>query len=390
MKRQSLLFGLTFMLLIAAFPSFGQVTITETTFPRAAAFSDVFYVSTNSSPSFPSEGPDQIWDYSDLTVSEVNTNEYMDGSNNPAFPGAYNFRERNLIFQGFPIPSDQYEGLDSEGWYELGRTIVGVSYSITAISGGANDSLGFPGNNIIFEGRNNTIQFPLNYEDAWSNARIESTPFELTIAAFGLDHTPGELQRTLTDNREVVGYGSLTIPDENGDPTVGMDVLLVKVARTIMDSVFLGGAPAPDVLLAAFGLTQGAVVEQSFYVFYKPDFGSPVMSIAYDEDFAVYRPQAAATVSGSTSIQLQHTSLYPNPVSARQMVYLTTESPVEMGVIRLLDLQGRVLHQEKINFNYSNQIEMQVPAVLGQGLYVYQLLDQKGQVTGVGKLHVIE
>jgi hypothetical protein len=164
---------------------------------------------------------------------------YFDASGNANFPGALNYRESDLIFQVFPIRSFRYEGVDSEGYYEVGRTIGEVSYSITAIGGSPNDTLRFPGNNIVFEGRLNSVKFPLNYEDEWIESRIERTPFELTVQAFGLNKMPGERQRTLTHQRRVAGHGKLILPKPDGSPTAEMDVLMIRVVRHSIDSIFL-------------------------------------------------------------------------------------------------------------------------------------------------------
>jgi len=203
--KQKFLHQIIFLLTLGlALPTFAQITLTADNFPRAKEFVDSIYVSTPSSPAIPSSGPDQVWDYSGLQLDGIVAIEHYDASDYPQFPNVLNVRIADLIFQGFLIFSDSFEAIDSEGWYDVGRRTYDASYSITALTGGPNDTLSFPGTDEIFGGRLNYVPFPMNYEDQWTQSRIENIPFELTVAAFGLDKTPGTRQRTVTHNREVV------------------------------------------------------------------------------------------------------------------------------------------------------------------------------------------
>jgi len=279
-----------------AIPSEPKVVINREDFPRTASLTETGYVVQKDVVDAPSEGVDQVWDYSFLTPDNLITRVYVDASNDPVFPDALHYRSTEIAFNGFPIPINEYETIDEDGWYEDGRITEDITYSITAVSGGADDVLRFPETEVPYGGRLDKLQFPVIYGNDWTQNQIENTEYELTVAAFGLNAVPGVNIRTIIESREVVGEGKLIIPSEDGSPSLPMDALLLKVETSDIDSVFLGGAPAPAALLAAFGLTQGTVtIRPVRYIFYTPDFASNVLNVNPSIGTFFYRPQAAGT-----------------------------------------------------------------------------------------------
>ncbi len=274
------------------------VIITKDNFPRGGSFTDLGYFADTNNMEAPSEGVNQVWDYSFLTPDSLVTQVHTDASNDPVFPDALNYIDNTINFNEFPVNGIQYEAIDEDGWYQQGRITEEVSYSITAISGGADDILRFPDREVPYGGRLNKLDFPVMYGKDWTQSQIENTEFELSVAAFGLNGVPGVNVRTVTENRSVVGEGKLIMPSEDGSPGLPMDVLLLKAEQTVMDSIFLGGAPAPAALLAAFGLTQGATTTAApRYIFYTPDFASNVLNVNPASGTFFYRPQAATSAT---------------------------------------------------------------------------------------------
>lgn len=360
-----------------------QVVITADNFPRGGTFTDYSYRSQPGVIVPPSEGPDQVWDYSDLELDQIITVDYADASQDPALPGALNSSVRNLAFQVFPIPSQFYEAIDQDGWYGLGRTTADVSYSITAISGGPKDTLRFPGTAMPFEGRINSLQFPVTYGSHWNQSMTEVMPFELTVAAFGLNKAPGVYRRLINQDRQVTGYGEIILPRENGNSTLPIEVLMIKVVRMAVDSYYLGGAPAPAQLMGAFGLTQGSSVTDSFYVFYAPEFGAPVFDYAINSDIAFYRPYAEATVSVNQPISTTVLHAYPNPVKAGSVLNVELESPAHQGRYRIWDALGRMVDESTFNTEDQHQLLIPIPSAIQTGMYVFQVLDTNGEVIGI-------
>ncbi len=385
--------SITYLFTIFSVTCMAQVTIDLNNFPRIAGFTDQLKLAVSTGVAVPSEGPAQIWNYSSLVEQSSNSIVYVDATADINFPNALNYFQNNLTFQGYPIPSNTYEAIDVNGWYNLGRSTTDVIYSIAAITGGAKDSLRFPGTNQIYNGRIDAIKFPMTYQSMWTESRFENSGFELSVTAFGLNKTPGNRKRILTNTREIVGYGQLKIPKSDGSPSENMDLLLMKIIQTTVDSFFLGGAPAPATLLTAFGLTQGSMTSTSFYIFYKPDFAAPVLNINLSNTGQVssvnYRPQAAdgsVSVSEATDYEAK---CYPNPSKAGQTVIMTTSENSDLAKkVKMTDMHGHVIFHNAVVALTNNQYQLTIPVNFTCGLYSLQLENQHGDLIGRTKLLV--
>lgn len=275
----------------------------------------------------------------------------------------------------------------------MGRRTEAAAHGISALTGGANDTLFFPFNIDLFGGRADFLDFPATYQSSWTGTYVETTPFALTVAGFGLQNTPGEQLRTITDSREIVGYGKLIIPDDNDDPSNEMEVLLVKSEVTIVDSFFLMGDPAPPALLGAFNVSQGETRFGSAYLFYMPDYGKPVMRIAINADGTEpsnvsFRKDATRTTSTPTS--LKEVSLnnalgvHPNPVSTGQYVSINFNEFVDNAEIILTDITGRVVYQNSIH-TPTDHTKLNIPE-LSSGIYILNVSAQNGTLMKSSKI----
>lgn len=376
--------------------AFGQVTITYENFPREVAFIDSVYSSIlPQAYPLPTEGADQLWDYSNIAGTNLFEFEYLDASSETDFPNAFNKRNLTLFFQGFEIAGTLFDSLDEDGWYEMGRRTEAVAHSITTLTGGANDTLFFPFNIDLFGERADFLEFPATYQSSWTGTYVETTPFELTVAGFGLQNTPGEQLRTITDSREIVGYGKLIIPDDNDDPSNEMDVLLIKSEVSIVDSFFLMGNPAPPALLGAFNVSQGQTSSSSAYLFYMPNYGKPVMRVAVNANGTepsniAFRKDATRTTSTPTSLNEvslnNKLGVYPNPVSTGQSVTVNFNTLVDNAEITLTDITGRTVHKNTIN-TPSEHTRLNIPE-LSSGVYILNVSAQNGTLVKSSKILV--
>jgi hypothetical protein len=365
-----------------------QFIITSDNFPRQATFADTFHVAIPPVINYPSTGPDQTWDYSDLISDEVFVTNYFSAENDDDFPGAFNFYERNLVFQVFDLPSNQYDGLDENGWFDLGRDMADVTYPISFITGGPNDKLRFVGNKTLFDGRLDNIQFPATYGDSWTQSRREVSPFELTVAAFGLNAVPGVNVRIAAHTREIIAYGKLIMPAADGSPSEPIDVLLFDVKRTFADSVYLGGAPAPQLLMDAFGLSQGQGSSDHALVFYRADFGSPVMNFVVGSEFVAYRPQAVFGTSRVDEPVFSVLNSYPNPVSPGQILTIETGEILSSGKLIIYDGSGKIVLSRDFNTAGQNGIQVQIPQQCVDGLHFFTISDKQNRPTAKGKVMI--
>lgn len=381
MKNNNKLILFIVILIMSVEVTQAQVILTKDDFPRQANFSDTFYLSSQV-VGLPAEGPGQNWDYSNLVADEFNVNVYSEPGNDPAFMTALNKRQRDLLFLQFFLPSTGFEALDDMGWYDMGKRSSTVSYSIQPISGSPDDSLVFVGGADVFGGRIDKVKFPTAYQDHWVESHVETTNFQLTVTAYGLNKTPGYQKRILTEDREVVGYGKLTIPLENGDSSSPMDVLLVKDYRSAIDSFFLGGAPAPSFLLGAFGISQGMMSADSFYVFYTPGYGSPVYSLDIEGVYGtnpVYRPAAAKNTTSVQDLPLVELSGFPNPVSAGQTFTLQLAGDRLTGQVELCDVLGRAFFKKTLT-DGTESVSLELPATTPSGTYIIRVKDDSGNI----------
>ena len=379
----------TFFLLSVVFFAFqapAQVTIDQSNFLRETEYTDSLVYAAPTTLGLPSEGPDQFWDYSSLTAEQLNYASHFTASNSN-IPEATSYYHNNLIFAGLTIPNKIYEVVDEDGWRVLGLNSTGITFPIEALTGGPTDSLGFPEVNETYNGENNLLDFPTTYETSWDSDYSRSTPFELTVAAFGLDHVPGFRKRIHHDVREIVGYGQLVIPKADGSPSDPIQVLLMKTVRNTIDSVFLGGAPAPAPLMAAFGLTQGSTNTSSTYFFYKPDFGSAVLFVDLEApDLYSYRTQAVDNYVAVNERNLQQVKNYPNPISTGQVLTLETEAPLPSGQISITDLNGKLVYQNSTETGFGKKLQIRIPYYFTKGLHFYQIRDNTGELLAVGKV----
>ncbi|MCB0637371.1 MAG: T9SS type A sorting domain-containing protein [Lewinella sp.] len=367
-----------------------QITLTADNATPPRGYTDSLYLGSTAGLSAPTTGPAQVWDYSGIEDGALRVVDVLDVSENTFLPAASSTSPGSLRFQVFAAESDFYDGVDADGLFDVGRVVTDTAFPLTAITGNPNDILRFIGDTVAYEGRINTLQFPMSYPDTYGGTRIERTNLLLSVAAFGFDEVPVQARREFSESRTVAGYGQLLLPPEGQHPSTPIDVLLLQVERTAVDSFFLAGSPGPAPLLAAFGISQGMTASDQFYVFYTTNFRAPVLVIDVDgADNVVdvtYRPDAAGLVSGTRAPRRAEMTVYPNPCQADQPLVITMETPVEGGALRLFDQQGRLVASAPAMAGGGKRYEFALPNQLAAGLYWLQLNDQQGHPLSVRQL----
>ncbi|MEZ4886554.1 MAG: T9SS type A sorting domain-containing protein [Chitinophagales bacterium] len=277
-----------------------KLTLTESNFPRQASFTDVQHYTTQPDVAVPTEGINQLWDYSYLMSEYTETTDYFDATNDPIFTEALNFHDFERAILTFPVSTQYYEVKDEQGWYEVGKNTEEIAYPLTQLSGGPTDNIHFPPTKLFTEGRLDRVRFPMTYQKEWTQSNKQTFNFDVSIAAFGLNQVPGNVERTIIETRKVVGEGQLIIPamDGTGASTIPMDIFLLKVERTTIDSIFLGGALAPETLLNAFGSTSVQTNSDEFYLFYKPNSGLTVCTLHFGQNKFSFQPDAVSNPCG--------------------------------------------------------------------------------------------
>lgn len=391
---------LPMVLVFTAFNSGAQITIDQADFPVSQTQHRIAFFHELNEANFttPSEGPDQIWDYQGLTEAGLGDFDWSPATD-PFFTAGYHYEAGFVSLSAFTIRTDFYMGLDNFGYFRYGQQQYDTTFSLATVTGGANDELHFLADQQLYNNISDDVIFPMTYGDQWSNNYSRNTPFEITVAAFGLSNTPGVHKRTITIDREVVGYGKLLMSHPSTTTSDSMDVLLVKNGIESIDSFFVGGMPAPPALLAGMGVTQGSVTNTYHSAFYRQGYGdlliefvgtnpapgSTPINMFFNENGAV-----PSTV-GLNENTLSNVQIYPNPAAAGQEVMLDlNESAPDVSELTLFSLSGKKSMQLDFSSNGNQTITLKLPANLISGNYLIQGKDNNGAALFVENLFIIE
>jgi hypothetical protein len=387
MKNKYLLLVCLFLCSIMFASAQQPLTITRQNFYYPAG-SDTLNSATLEGVKIPEEGPNKVWDYTNLVAPQTVYNTYEVRSN-PSFPNAAFFVVD--AFDVFALNRGYYYdvafGVTDAGYFGAGVSIAYQPYGIGDITGNALDSLNFSAMDNVYANPQYILRFPCTYGTVFTNSYSYDVPFTLTIGAYALNKAPGVKRKTLTDIDSVVGWGTLKLPARGGQ-FGAVNALLIKRYTTAVDSFFLYGQPAPEALLTAFQLTQGATTKYGRYVFYRENsrcyalslnFNNHVFesagAVIYDDAIPgnltdVKEPPADAT----------HPEVYPNP-SQNGVFTIAAAQPVSSIVIRNI-LGMEVLRQDA----RQGALTVSLPPSSIPGMYFYQLKDARGAVVQTGKL----
>ena len=371
MKKKILLSSIVGLFCVGIFQTQAQEIITNKNFPlepytaTMVLINPIDYIT-------PTEGPDQQWDYSSLS-NQVASTPGLYEANHPSFPDAVIYKSYIPTFDVYEYLRDDYYEQNENGRYRVGSVFSNIGYSITDKTGGNLDSLWFGGLSSGFEGDPDLeVKFPLEYETEWATMYSSSSPFQLSVAAFGLDHALGELRQNVSISYDAVGYGTLVVPLMNGNASDPMNVILVKSTTSVVDSIYLNNAPAPPALMGAFGLTQGVADSFSTYSFYRPNYQDEVMILSPSSNTGIYRMDAASLAIPFVHSNKNEAISYPNPIESGETLHI--ETTAEVKHIRIHNLLGEVVYSKSLSA-HQNTIRIIIPEGIAPGTYLYQLSD---------------
>jgi len=378
MKKNTTLLLFSF----AAFYSASQITLTQSNTPHAPSYIDA-RVYNNTGITTPAEGANQTYDYTNLPTPTGNGQVEFFPAVRTGFTSYTRYNVANAQLANFPLTSEYYTESNPTGIYYVGSYMFPQNINLVTVTGGVNDSIVFPGGDFIYSSLYSEVLFPNNYGDSDTSNYTHLSSFNLTVAAFALNQTPGYSKEMIRSIVETVGYGQLTLP-MNGGQSIPYDVLLLKYKNRKIDSLFLNGAPAPPALISAFGLTQGDTTYNTVYKFYGENFESPLLTIEMDQS------GLNATFSSYDSTQLQldagaglslnspsgNVRIFPNPAS-NQLVVSTGPNDMSEKQIIIYDLLGKEVKSISSN---DSQINIEVQN-LTNGTYFIHINSSKETVT---------
>ena len=377
-------FYLILPLVGATFLASGQITLDQNNVPHSANHSDIRAFNTTG-VTIPAHGTNVLYDYSSLANTAIDTIPYIDATRT-GFTAFTRFNYGYSTLNAFQLYSEYYTHKFTDGIARVGAYKLPESFSIGTITGGTNDELTFTGNNSVFVNPGYEVKFPSTYGTTWSSTYRFETDFELTVAAFSLASAPGQQRQNVTQTDSVVGWGQLRLPTLGG-VSILYDVLLMKQSLNYIDSVFLGGSPAPPQLLAGFGLTQGQTGKSNKYVFYAAGFERPLLIIEMSDDWqsverSYHTAAGLATFSVDEFSSINAINAYPNPVKAGSMVsFDVTETTQELR-LQIMDASGKCMVDEALEAANSGNWQWKVPSEFPVGLYSFSLTNATGSKSG--------
>lgn len=350
---------------VGTFYSGAQITLTEANQPRLGDVNYTFLEFT-SGITVPMAGANQVFDYTNLPAASGTISETYFNSTRAGLTNYTRYKPLVDVVANIPINLESYTNVDANGYARIASYIEYTNANLLTVTGDANDSLVFPEAIRVYSNPDIVTPFPLTYGDAFSSISAEVSNFELTVNAYGLSQTPGYLKSELSRDGEVIAYGTLTLPMQGGK-SIPYDVILVKNQSVIVDSVMLGGAPAPPALMAAFGLTQGNVTMQNSYKFYAEGFETTILFISMDETwttpiYATFNPSALTldTGVGTSENELgDNFKVYPNPTSDKITISME-KGDTKNKQIAIYDIFGKQVKDIQLNSTLENSNEIEI------------------------------
>lgn len=365
-----------------------QITLTQSNVSHSSSYNDVRHIDA-SGITVPIHGSAVVYNYASLSGATVDTIPYMPATRT-GFTGFTRFNWGAALLGGIPLYSEYYTHMDATGVARVGSYKLEQHVGLGSITGSNSDSLHFPGNNTIFAQPNYDIKFPCTYGDQWSSNYIYHTDFLITVGLFGLNKTPGSRVQYAFQTDSVVGYGTLTLPTDNG-PSAAYEVLVIKRSRVYIDSTFLNGSPAPPSLLAAFGLTQGDTIRTNQYVFYAAGFERPLLTIDMSTDWttptrSIYGSVGVYPLGITTKGFSSNLNIYPNPVEPSGTIRIDISDIAPRSILQVYNTIGQLIYSATISDNGQGTMDWSVPTDLNAGTYFLSLHDPLGKPVSTGKL----
>lgn len=371
-----------------------QITLTAENYgvQDSVILNDTLYSEGAFVPEIPTGGENQTWDYSAVQADQfISFLTFPVPEEDTCFVGAQSQRPVNFSFQAFQYPGTGYTAYEEGGRFDLGFKTDGAKFALTGITGNPMDTLDILPRTT--QARETLIPFPATFGTIAQDTFVQTAPLALTVSAFGLNQTPAAQTVTTTNKVEVIGYGNLILPTLSGVPSESMEALLTRVTTVDVANYTLAGSPAPAALLQAFGVSQNETNTTVNYFFHVEGMGRSAARLLsfngntqYRFEFRGVPPSVPSSVANVGSLEPLRFS--PNPVHPGEVLQLTPPIGVSDGILRLLDIQGRTIAENPFRSFPGDNIDFRIPATVGPGLYIQQVLNERGQLVSVGKVLV--
>lgn len=330
------------------------ITITAAQYPATAASIDRFQPAAVAGVAAPTKGANQAWDYRSLTpqagLSGFNF-VYASAGTAPPFAGSVRSYALPLALGPFTVNSTAYEGFDAGGFAQLGTAVPAQTFSLATTTGIPGDMLSVPAQNIA----TNLLRLPLPLTSTTRVVRDSRVVSNALLTAVLLyNQTPFRYVQRVTTVDSVAGWGTLRIPVAGSAAgSAPLPVLLVQRRIVQQDSFYLNNQPAPALILAGLGQTQGNKTYSFQQFFYRQNAAQYVLGLTYAS--SAFATPTVATYSAETAIPLAATAArevatgglaaWPNPATRGQALSfaLAAVAPAQPLRLTLRDALGRVV-----------------------------------------------
>jgi hypothetical protein len=256
----------------------------------------------------------------------------------PATPNPYAgssfYTNRFFQFGGLEYQIERYNTLSNASLTTPGETILfRQALPLGSFTTNPGDSLVFPVQTIPYTTPERTLTFPTTYSSGWSTVSNSTTSFNLTVAAFGINNTPGQRRSQRSRVDSVMGWGNITLRGiSNTGATAPQKVLQVRSYLIVRDSFFLNGQPAPPTLLGAFGLQQGQLDTTTRVFLYRTGETTPLVEAIWEgtsfggtpAQVMIHRQRMNTVMTVGTTAAAASSALWPNPLRIGEALKITT------------------------------------------------------------------
>ncbi len=361
-----------------------------------------FTITSNNFPEFGTQNYNGPNNFNGVKLTTVASGDWDLSSYNGSNTAVNDYQIETLLFYtqaGIDVYLSDFKNLNANlGYlldYEIDFNLAGVfekgiyvpqqAYTLSAVTGNPLDSLTFPNQGAILPSGRQTMKFPATYNSHWNSQSRRVVDFNLSVAAAGLNKTPCKHIFTVFRTDSIAGWGKLRVY-ANGSASTPYDVLINKSAQYTVDSFFVGGAPAPPTLLAAFGITQGQQTGLSFrYTAFREGHSTPLAILLFPNNnfltpSALYFDTDNLSTSAVDNLENQDysTLLFPNPSSANVIQLQISGKLPSLSYYEIFDVQGRIVQSGTTNPNAAS-LQFEMNQNLSNGTYLLRILDDKKQ-----------
>lgn len=375
--------------LFAFTASKAQITVTAPP-ASAATYNDTFGQPSNTADfkAYADAKTNAKWDFS---IAQYPNNGYQSlrtTTQSANYPNAKFNLLTSYIFAGaLGYSAVQHYDISSTSITSIGEEVtIEQIIPLGSLTGNANDELIFPVQNVVYSEPQLERKYPTAMGSSFTSTNTKNTKFNLTVAAYGLNKTPGIRKSVRTVKDTVIGWGTVKIKGAFYKRIYdNVPVLQVRHTVTVTDSFFLGGSPAPQALLDAFGLKQG--VPENFYSidFINQGELDELIRIDFDKSAFVTVKEVEIQenrleqyiITGLTDLSVQNAiNVYPNPIAGNT---ITVDLPTNHNgswTYKLTDILGREVSKGAINTNTIN-----LPNEFTKGTYILTISNNDNVVS---------